>query len=98
MNPRTKERSYARGVVNFFDGVLNALDSLEQGRPLQEAIGEGFRKVRERQEANNAEPIGFKPPPVTVDVQPVQVTEVPYCDAHHMPKILCSICKARGDV
>jgi len=95
MNPRHKERTWARAFLNFGDGVLNALDNLEHGKSLQEAIGDGFRKARERAEATQAErPIGFQQP-VTVDVKPV---EVPRCAPHDIPINLCFTCKQRGDV
>ena len=99
MNTRTKERRWVRGAVNFVDGVLNAMDGLEQGKSIQQAIGDGFRKTWQKQTVEDR-PIGFQPPEeIKVEVREARPTtaEVPYCEIHGVPKILCTICKGRGE-
>jgi hypothetical protein len=48
MNPRTRERNFFRGIVDLIDGALNTLDHVEKGKPLPQAIREGFRQTAQR--------------------------------------------------
>ena len=105
MNPRKKERFIARNAVDFFSGILGALDNIEQGQPLVEAIGDAFKDVNKKRASENRPPMGFrpeldeepKPEPEPIEIQVTHMKDgVPYCTEHDRPVIMCYICRDKG--